>query len=357
VARNSIFGAAGTAGVIGWLEEYNISGMASSLADGATVNATTNATYLVSSYYAPSAYPEDLAVHPVSNEVYTPTEGGYAVADSLGYLALWSSDLAVAGVLNHYTLEYNGSGVVTVKINGHEFAQVAWTLTQSAGVLTIGGLPQATVGFASGFTWGKVANVEIRNRPMSGADYTAITSGSYESHSLTSYALTLTNPGAESGSAIGWTNEVGTLTARNLADRKPPEGTWYFDAGSNAQTVARQRLDLVAQGISATDLDTGALWAKIRWKQAAFDNNDPGGMGLRMLNAAAGTISTTYSGLAYTLGSPGTGGPFPWYPRSFPVSVPTLTRSLDALYNASGRTSGTNNDHYVDAISVVVYRQ
>lgn len=96
VSRNGLYGVA-SASQWGHLQELNIAGMASALADGATVNSTTNAAYILNTYTGPSAYPEDVAIHPSTNKVYVPTEGGTAVADSVGYLALWSGDFSQAG--------------------------------------------------------------------------------------------------------------------------------------------------------------------------------------------------------------------------------------------------------------------
>lgn len=350
VSRNHKSGGTGASG---WIERYDI-------VTDITSTATDSVISPLASYPGPSLYPEDMAVHPTTNRLYVPTEGCYGLTDYDGWRGVWSTDYDSnwRGIEqeNHVALESAGTGAVSFKINNRTFQSVSWGVTVAPNIICIGGMPAATPGFAGGYSFGTVRNVLIQNGPISDADYAAAVSGSYESNHLTVYTLTLTNPGAESGSATGWTNETGVLTARNTANRTPPEGTWYFDGGSTATCVARQRLDLVAQGISAADLDTGALWGKIRWWQAAFDNNDPGGMGLRMLNGAAGTISTTYSPLAYTLGGSGA-APFYWFPRSYPVTIPTLTRSVDALYNASGRTSGTNNDHYVDLVRVTVYKQ
>ncbi|QEY70518.1 hypothetical protein [Pseudomonas denitrificans (nom. rej.)] len=337
----------------GWIERYDI-------VTDITSTATDSILTAIASWPAPSLYPEDMAIHPTTNKLYMPTEGYASLLDLDGWRSVWSADFDSSfrpvSQENNVTMEHNGSGAVTIKLNNRAFGSASWTMTVTPTRISIGGTPGGTAGFSGGFSFGLVRNLYFQNGPISDADYAAAVSGSYELNTLTAYTLTLTNPSAETGDTTGWTNETGTIAAKNTANRTPPDGTWYFDGGSNATVVARQRLDLVAQGISATDLDTGAMWAKIRWWQAAFDNNDPGGMGLRMLNGSSGTISTTYSPLAYTLGGTQV-APFYWFPRSYPVTVPTLTRYLDALYNASGRTSGTNNDHYVDLVRVTVYKQ
>lgn len=354
VSRNTIYG---STNAYGFVETYDITGMAS-LSDGATVNASTNPTYLLSTMHAPGPYPEDIAVHPVTNRVFIPTEGHGVVADIQGWLGVWNGSMnQYAEETYHLTANYDGASTTVIKVNNTVFH----TLTGSnplygPSILCIGGRPSAVAaGFGNGCSVSRVRNVLLQDQALSNADYSAAISGSYEADALTAYTLTLTNAGAESGSATGWTAETGTgIAAKNTANRTPPEGSWYFDGGSNVVSVSRQRLDLVSQGMSSGELDSGTAWAKIRWYQAAFDNNDPGGMGIRTLNAALSTLATTYSPLVYTLGGTGA-APYYWQHRCYPVAIPTNTRHIDALYNASGRTSGTNNDHYVDDIRVTIY--
>lgn len=347
-ARNAVYGSTLVGGVI---EQYDLDGMLQALTDGAVVSASV---YLLGSWSAPSAYPEDLAVNPSTGAVATPTEGAYAVADATGFLALWSSPLDYAGVCNDYAIEYNGAGQVLVRINGREWGALSWAPTTAAAVLTIGGLPQAAPGFDRGYSWATVANVLLQQGSPSAAEYAALFAGEHELQQLTAYPLTLTNAGAELGDTSGWTVESGGMTVRS-SNPLPFEGAFYFTGGSFASSVSRQRLDLAAQGVPVAALDAGTAWAKIRWKQAAYGPNDPGGMGLRTLTAGDGTLATQYSGLAWTLGGPNAAPGGPWFPRSLPVALLATARKVDALYNASGRTSGTANDCYVDAIDVMVY--
>ncbi|AMO77995.1 hypothetical protein [Pseudomonas citronellolis] len=344
LSRNHKTGGAQT---YGWIEQYDIAAAISSTATDSVISATK-------SWVAPSLYPEDMAIHPVTNRLYLPTEGYSSVSDYDGWRSVWSTDFSAIGQENDVTIEHDGAGGITLKLNNRAFGTASWNTTVTPSRVSIGGAPGATAGFSSGFSFGLVRNLYIQSGPISDSEYSAAVSGSYESNHLTAYTLTLVNPGAETGDTTGWTVESGGMTVRQ-ANPLPFEGAYYFTGGSFASSVSKQRLDLVAQGLSTSDLDTGTMWAKIRWRQAAYDNNDPGGMGIRMLNGAAETISTTYSPLAYTLGGNGAAGAGPWFPRSYPVTLPTLTRSVDALYNASGRTSGTANDHYVDNITVTIY--
>lgn len=354
LARNRPYGGTTSATTVGLIETYNIAGMLSTLPSGSAVHAGANASYLIASDVAPSTLPEQMAVHPVTNRLYVPTEGYLAVGDVVGWCALWSTDLTNAGELNHYTAEFDGLNSVAVKINGQDFTSLNWSLTGLASVLSIGGLPAAGAGFTTGFSVASVANVALVDRPIDNSRYTAIISGAYETQNLASYQLTLTNPGAEAGNTTGWTAEIGAMSVRSV-NPPPFAGTYYFNGGSAVQSVSRQRLDLVAQGVPSANLDLGTAWAKIRWKQAAWNNNDPGGMGVRSLTSADATITTSYSPLAFTPFGPGAAPGGPWFPRCWAVLLGGTTRKIDALYNASGRTEGTNNDHYVDEISVTVY--
>lgn len=333
----------------GYFQQYDIQAAISGTANGAVLVAERTMP-------APSQYPQDITFHPVTGHVWTSTEGLGAVVDIDGWLSIWSSPLDGSSVFNHYTLDYNGSDQLAIRINGFSFQTMPWTINQAAEVVSVGGLPLASDGFLNGFSMAHVANVVIQNAPLSSEGYIAAVSGSYEPNVLTVHALALTNSGAELGSSSGWTVESGAMAVRS-ANPLPFEGAFYFAGGNVVSSVSRQRLDLVAQGVPSAEIDAGACWAKIRWRQSAYSDQDPGGMGLRTLSASAGSIATTYSGLAWVPHGGGASGPWYWYPRSLPVPLAVNTRLLDALYNASGRTSGTANDHYVDAVSVVVYER
>ncbi|WP_425915908.1 hypothetical protein [Pseudomonas sp. GWSMS-1] len=352
VTRNALYGTSGA--VNGYIQEIDIVGAITSLPTNSRIDASVNPTYLTGQWFGPSSYVEDVAIHPITNCIFVPTEGAYAVADEPGFLALWSSDLSYEGVRNDYVLEHDGEGQLKVSINGRLFGSYNLPLSVTAGALVVGGPPAGGAGFSGSFTTAVIANVLVQNQPLSIADRNTLFSGGYELRELKAYGLTLANPGAEAGNTSGWTVELGGMTVRQ-ATPGPFNGAYYFTGGSFVQSVSRQRLSLLAQGLQVAELDSGLMWAKVRWKQSAYSDQDPGGMGLRMLNASAGTISTNYSPFAWTLGGGGAPGPWYWQPRSFPVLVPPGTRSIDALYNASGRTSGTANDFYVDDIEVTVY--
>lgn len=352
LARNALWG--NTTTISGYIEEYDIAGMYSGLANDATVNSTTNPQYLLNTWDGPSTYVEDLAVSPSSNDLFTPTEGAYAVADADGYLALWSSNLQPQGVRNDYILDHDGVNTLTIRVNGRVWGSLAVALGPSAEILTVGGPPVGSAAFNTGFGWSIVSNLLLQNKAITSDVANTLFGGGYESRVLGMTVIPLTNPGAESGNTTGWTVETGGMTVRQ-ANPLPYEGLYYFTGGNFATSVSRQRRVLATYGVGATEIDAGRCWAKIRWKQSAYSAQDPGAMGVRRLNASNGTISTDYAPIAWTQGGGGATGPWYWVPRSYPVDLSSGTRSLDALYNAASRTSGTANDFYVDNIELVVY--
>lgn len=153
----------------------------------------------------------------------------------------------------------------------------------------------------------------------------------------------LTNPGAEAGNTSGWTVEQGSFGVRS-ASPAPYAGSWYFDGGT-ALFVVRQRVDLIALGWTAAELDSGTLGAQIAAQMAGFDGvNDPGSIGLRYLNSAQATLAEYYSP-EYTTNQV-------WVARSFARPMPVGTRYVDLLLKGR-RTSGTNNDAYFDDVSCI----
>lgn len=352
LARNNLWGQPSPSGVVGWLQEFNVAGMAGGLADGATVNSATNSAYITAQHVGPAGYVEDLAVHPGTNDVFAPTEGGYAVADYPGFQGVWSSNLTADAATNHYSAEYNGSNSITVKVNGYVFAELAWTLNQAADVLAIGGPPAAVQGFTTGHALGTISNVALVNGPIGAELYGDIANGSYEPNTLGTYQITLINPGAETGSTAGWVSEAGGMTVRS-ANPPPFEGGYYFTGGNFVASVSRQRVSIA--GVPDADIDAGKAWAKVRWQQAAYSDQDPGALGVRSLTADDTPLAESYAQFAWTPFGGGASGPWFWYPRCHPVDIGPTTRKLDVLYNASGRTAGTSNDYYADAATLTVY--
>lgn len=301
-------------------------------------------------YEAPSQYPEDIDFHPVTGQLWTSTEGMSSVGDVDGFLSIWSADLGTPAE-NTYTIFY-AANKLTIKINDLLFGQYTVTPNQAPVHIVIGGAFGQTAGQQNGFFIGSVKNIYVSLAQIDSAKYAQIISGYYESDSLTKVALSITNPGAESG-VTGWTNEVGGLATR-AANPAPHSGSAYFSGGSNVQTIARQRFDLLAAtGLTGAQLDAeiaAGAWARVNWWQAGFGGADTDmcAMGVRFLDASSAQISLTYNGIFQIVPN------LVWIYRGMPLAIPAGARYLDLVYR-SDRSSGTNNDGYIDDIECAVY--
>lgn len=341
----------------GEITRFDILTAIASTADGATLN-------YEKLWYAPSPYPEDLSFNPTTGEVWTSTEGYNAVIDFDGWLSYWSTKLEDTNDTyipeNHVTVEYDGAGQVTIKLNNQLFDVVSWTPTVAPAVVSIGGPPTATAGVTNGFFVGSVRNIVLQDQAMTPTQYAdAIDGTDDEPNTLTAYSVTITNPGAETGDTSGWTNEVGALGVRT-ANPPPHNGGNYFFGGAVAQTIARQRFSIeTATGLTTTEIDAAAaaneLWARVDWWQVNFNNNDPGSMGIRMLNGTPTQISLTYSGLVNIV-TGAADGLNEWILRGLPVFVPSGARNIDAVIR-NDRNAGTNNDAYFDDITLTFYKK
>ncbi|NII54415.1 hypothetical protein [Luteibacter sp. SG786] len=330
----------------GFIERYDLANLITSVADGATI--TPEYVEL-----AASGFPEDACVHPSTGDIWTPTEGNSSPISDRAYLSVWSSPVNGTGQENTYTANYDGAGNFTILMNGLPYFTLSDTPATDVSTVCVGGPPQASVGFTNGYAFGFVKNVAIKDAPIDATSYAAIVSGSYESGSLSTYTLTLTNPGAESGNTTGWTSESGNLNVFPSTTLPPHNGSWSFYTGNQALSITRQRVTVPSGAQSA--IDAGNAWVKARWWQASNDaTSDPGGAGIRTLDATPTQLTEAYSGQQATPLSVTGSGPYPWWPRAFEAAAPSGTRNVDMLLKST-RTSGTNNDTYADDFSMVIY--
>jgi hypothetical protein len=331
----------------GYINRCDIVTAIGSTSDGGAVSSEAQ-------FDGPTKLAEDIAVHPVTNELWGLSEGISAVGSDVGGSSVWSSPVDGSIVTNHYTAEYDGSGTITIKINNRPYDSLSATLGIDVAVVSIGGPPLATAGFASKFFAGFVSNVVFQDTSMTDAQYNAAISGFYEPNALTVYSLTLTNPGAESTTATGWTNETGTLSVFDTATLLPHSGAYSFYAGNTATFQARQRLDLSAQtGLTGTDIDAAVGWTKVRWWQSAFNSTrDPGCCGVRNVNGSGTQLTLATAGSAPTPNADGT--LHPWYPRAYALALESGVRSVDCVLKGT-RTAGTNCNVYYDDLSMTVY--
>jgi hypothetical protein len=153
------------------------------------------------------------------------------------------------------------------------------------------------------------------------------------------------NGGAEDDTT-GWTVEEGIF--ESLADGEcggiaPFAGARYFavggvcDSGSTARAV--QPLDVSDQ---ALDIDAGDLVAHATAALASWSGNDVAEAQLIFRDADAQEL-----GRGPLLATPGTD----WATVDLGAELPTGTRTIDVVLTGT-RHSGTDNDSYVDAISV-----
>lgn len=342
VSRNRDYQAVDAAG---YIETFNnISSYFSSTASGATMTPNKQ-------QHAPSVFCEDCKFRPDTNEFWTLTEGFFSTADYDNWLSIWSSSLDESEVVNTYTLNKQGSSC-SLLINGVLASTFSATPSVTAAAISFGGYPTAAAGIQNGFSTAKVKNVALTDSSIDFSTYSSINSGSHESNVLTTINLTLTNPGAESGTT-GWVNEIGSISTRVFS---PPAkfGSNYFSGGANVKTVSKQRVNMLsAAGISQSELDAKEAWIVERWYQASYSNQDPCGMGIRQLNASQAELSTDYPQLLYV--PFGDSGVTPnWYKRHYSSNVLDSCNYVDSIYR-SDRDTGTNNDGYIDEISVTVY--
>lgn len=305
-------------------------------------------------WYAPSQYPEDIAFDPANGRLWTSTEGLTAVGSDEGFLAIWSSALSTSDTNvpatspeeNHVTLYYDGAGSVTIRINGRLFTTKSWTPSPTPAALTIGGRPTQAAGWNAGFFNGTVRNVVVRDADLTAAQYAAIIAGGYEPNDLHVFEIALTNPGAETGDGTGWTAESGALSVRSsnpLAHR----GTYYFYDPSNATHLSRQRSAVPSS--AEAQIDAGNAWARVEWFQATFNTgSDTSSAGIRALNAAQSQLAQSIQASIQVTPT------MQWQRRSHAISLPALSRYIDALISMA-RVSGTANDGYTDDVRLTIY--
>lgn len=331
---------------------FDISGQIGTLADGGTLVS-------LRAHFGPSAFPEDIKFHPSTGEAWVGTEGRAGVADNQGFAAYWRSPLVDnAAQANDYVAEYDGAGTWTFYINDVLFNTLTSTCDITPAALAIGGPPAASAGWSNGFCVATVKGVAFKSGRFTGTELAAIRAGSYEPNSLTVYTASLTNPGAESGAATGWTTETGGLGVRSATPSPRYEAgvtnTQYFTGGTSLATLSRQRTALTTiTGLSTGALDTltaaGNLWGRAFWRQSNFNGTDDGStLGIRWLDGTPTQLSVTYGAVTPT------GFNQIWRRRTLGVLADSGARNIDALQRMD-RTAGTNNDGYHDDLVLKIY--
>ena len=154
---------------------------------------------------------------------------------------------------------------------------------------------------------------------------------------------TLTNPGAETGDTTGWTNETGSLAVRT-GSPDPYSGSYYFYGGANVETIASQEIDLITDGVSATDIDNEILYFNLSAYCASYSESDQGQLIIRYKDNSKVEISTDENTLSSVTPDQ------TWVKRGINKSpIPANTRYIDVILRCV-RIAGTNNDAYFDDI-------
>ncbi len=111
-----------------------------------------------------------------------------------------------------------------------------------------------------------------------------------------SIAVALANPGAEPGDTSGWSTtgtwEAGTVEGTIAA---PHGGSYYFSAtGGTDPAILEQTVDLIAQGFTAAELDSGAIFDAGVWAASEYQS-DTGELKLQFLDAAGADVGSVFT--------------------------------------------------------------
>lgn len=156
--------------------------------------------------------------------------------------------------------------------------------------------------------------------------------------------LTITNPGAETGSTSGWTVPTGSFTAANTSagGRSPYQGSWLWRVGANALNEMYQDINVSAY---AAQIDTGkvVLLAGCALIQD-FTIPELGGVAVEFYNGSSTLLQTRI----YSVLSDDTNGDY-WQVAEIMRVIPTGTRTI-RLFLIADRNDGTNNDLAFDEV-------
>ena len=277
------------------------------------------------------------------------TEGNASLGDDTAWLCVWSSSLGDIEE-NSFALYDDQLGSVRIYSNDRLFATRSWTPTAVPGCVSVGGPPQAAAGQTNGFFIGKVRDIVVQSTFTNFDDYDL--ERIYETSGLVVvHPIVLENAGAEEGDGSGWTAEVGALSVRSSSP-DPEEGDFYFYGSGVARVTARQRFNLEDDlELTASQVDTGNLWAIAEWLSAEFAlQNDTNSVGFRFLDASQVEISEHMAAALAT--SPDD----TWIPRSYGIEVPVGARYIDVILDIV-RIDGVNADGFIDDVSANVYRR
>ncbi len=188
--------------------------------------------------------------------------------------------------------------------------------------------------------------ITLGGNPISSSDIVKI----YDTFDTISYPMPVINGDAETGDTTGWTNEVGGLGV--VAYNNTTTGSsYYFNGGTVANTTASQNIDLIANGLTQEQINTGASIFRLDFRTSSYaSDTDNVSVGLRFKNTLGTTIGEVYS---ETFNDDTDDN---WITRYFEQVIPVNTTSVDILLKFV-RITGTNSDGRIDFITASVYAQ
>lgn len=211
-------------------------------------------------------------------------------------------------------------------------------------------------------SWLTIDNTgEFNGSPTAAAVVSNVTVTGYNStgnatsntFSISSYAKkeidhTIVNGGAESGDMTGWTTELsGAEGFRAWPYAGSFAGSYAFHGGDNsAESLESQEIDVVAQGLTANNIDRGNCFIRLEWQQSSHAGSDKGSLGVRFLDATGGSIISELESYNYGIDAVSA---VPWIKRVYRVAIPSNTRSMVIFMHAL-RGAGTANNAYFDDI-------
>ena len=155
------------------------------------------------------------------------------------------------------------------------------------------------------------------------------------------YALTLTNPGAETGDLTGWTVDTGALSAAVSANART--GTHAFYPGATASFTAHQDVTLPSDVLS--DVDAGLVRVEAAaWQWDTISGTDSAYIGIECLDGSSTVLASATS-------TPISDAQQVWMQRSLNLPVPDGTRTI--RYKLGGtRTGGSTLDCLFDDLTL-----
>lgn len=159
-------------------------------------------------------------------------------------------------------------------------------------------------------------------------------------------SFTIPNNDAEQG-LLNWTVQTGVLGIRT-GSPSPANGTQYWFGGDVASTVAYQ--DITLPVAHEALVDSNDAFARLSWLQSSFDTRDQATVTLEFFDAASGILGSVTPYALFASAEQ-------VWRRYSPdlIQIPPLTRTI-RIYMRFNRTSGTNNDGYVDDIQLDLWQ-